>query len=143
MSANVLDTVVIRVSRMKRLNSNDINCCFVYAYYHVFTTFFEMSSRTLQQSCSCSLRFLVLSYKLRNDPSIYFFFSSASLGKLSKLVEDSIIDMTSPPANGNVFVIEDVTSLLNIGYTCQSVVEFLHQCKIIAQKFVSKYFYNS
>ena len=38
---------------------------------------------------------------------------------------------------GHLFVIDDLAALVNIGYSCQNIFDFIHQCKVISQKLVS------
>ena len=37
---------------------------------------------------------------------------------------------------GHLFVIDDLAALVNIGYSCQNIFDFIHQCKVISQKLV-------
>ena len=67
-----------------------------------------------------------------------FRFSSSSLSKLGEMIENAIVKAASSSGGtGNLFVIDDLTSLVNVGYTCQGIFDFVHHCKVISQRLVS------
>jgi len=47
---------------------------------------------------------------------------------------DEAITSTSTHQNGHLFVIDDLTALLNIGCSTQNVFDFIHHCKVMSEK---------